>query len=377
MTLRLKLLALASIGVAACSDVDSELLAQNASFETERVAQFEEPWAMAFMPDGRLLVTEKAGRLKLLDVADGSVLEISGVPEVAYGGQGGFGDVVLHPDYADSGWVYLSYGEPGPDRTSGAAVARARLNLGAERGELTDFEVIWRQSPKVRGGGHYGHRIAFGDGYLWVSTGDRQQEEPAQDLQQTLGKILRLHDDGSVPNDNPFASQGGVAAEIWSLGHRNPLGLAFDLDGQLWDVEMGPRGGDELNRVERGANYGWPIVSNGTAYTGLPIPDHSTRPEFNTPAVYWVPSISPSSLIFYDGDQFPAWRGNAFIGGLSSNAIIRIEFDSDGSAREAERFAMGSRIRALAQGPDGAIWALQDGGRRGGDGYLLKLTPRN
>src|SRR5690606_29026992 len=206
------------------------------------------------------------------------------------------------------------------------AVARARLVLDGEP-RLEGLEVVWRQEPKVSGQGHYGHRIAFADGYLWISSGDRQKFDPAQDMQGNLGKIIRLHDDGSVPDDNPFAGQGGVTAQIWSLGHRNPLGLAFDGDGQLWNVEMGPRGGDELNRVQRGANYGWPEVSNGDHYSGENIPDHSPGDGFEPPVVFWNPSISPSSLMFYSGEEFPDWQGNAFIGGLSSQALLRVEFD--------------------------------------------------
>ena len=341
-------------------------------FNATAVAEFDEPWAMSFLPDGRLLVTEKAGALKIVSVDSGSFREIDGLPDasqIAYGGQGGFGDVVLHPDFADNQLVYFSFGETGEGRTSGAAVARARLVIDATGGRLDGFTVIWRQSPKVRGGGHYGQRIAFGDGHLWISAGERQQGQPAQDLGTTLGKILRLNEDGSVPSDNPFADRGGVSAQIWSLGHRNPLGLAFDGEGQLWNVEMGPRGGDELNRVERGANFGWPTVSNGTEYSGAPIPLHSTRPDFAAPAVYWVPSISPSSLMFYDGAEFPAWRGNAFIGGLSSQSLVRVEISGD-TAREAERFAMNARIRSVAEGPDGAIYVLEDGD----GGRLLRLT---
>ncbi|MBN1238410.1 MAG: PQQ-dependent sugar dehydrogenase [Gammaproteobacteria bacterium] len=360
--------------LAVSSGCDDAVLAQNSAFDATPVAQFDEPWAMAFLPDGRLLVTEMSGSLKLHSVEQGSAGEIRGVPAVSYGGQGGLGDVVLHPDFENNGLVYLSYAEAGDRGTSGAAVARARLVLDdAGGGELEDLEVIWRQVPKVDGQGHFGHRIAFGpDGYLWISSGERQKFDPAQDMQANLGKIVRLNDDGSVPDDNPFADRGGVTAEIWSLGHRNPLGLAFDRQGQLWDVEMGPSGGDELNRVERGANYGYPIVSNGDHYSGEPIPDHDTRPEFNEPAVFWNPVISPSSLEFYDGSEFPEWRGSAFIGGLSSQSLVRIEFDGD-TAREAERFAMGQRIRAVEQGPDGALWLLEDG-RRGGSGRLLKLT---
>lgn len=365
-----RFLLLAVAGFVACVACDSNVNAQNTAFSATEVADFEDPWALAFLPDGRLLVTEKAGELKLLDVDDGTLGEISGVPDVAYAGQGGFGDVVLHPDFADNSLVYLSYSEP-PGQ---AAVARAALRLDGAGGELQNLEVVWRQSEEIPRRGHFGQRIAFSGGYLWISSGDRQQGAPSQDMQENLGKIVRLNHDGTVPADNPFAEEGGVTAQIWSLGHRNPLGLAFDDSGQLWNAEMGPQGGDELNRVERGANYGWPIVSNGVNYGGGHIPDHDTRPEFNAPAVYWVPSISPSSLLFYDGDAFPAWKGNAFIGGLSSQSIRRIEFDASGRAEEAESFDMGVRVRGLAQGPDGAIWALE-GGSRGGNGRLYKLTP--
>jgi glucose/arabinose dehydrogenase len=238
-------------------------------------------------------------------------------------------------------------------------------------GALENLEVIWRQEPKVEGAGHYGHRIAFSsDGFLYISSGERQKFTPAQDMQQNLGKIVRLNDDGTVPADNPFADRGGVTAQIWSLGHRNPLGLAFDGQGRLWNVEMGPSGGDELNLVQRGANYGYPIVSNGDHYDGRNIPDHPTRPEFAAPAAFWNPVISPSSLLFYSGSEFPDWQGDAFIGGLSSTSIVRIEFGSGGTAREAARYRMSARIRALEQGPDGALWVLEDG--RGA--ALLKLT---
>ena len=369
MTQSTRMVAVSILGFAACVACDAELQAQNAAFTSTQVADFADPWALNFLPDGRLLVTEKAGELKIVNVNDGSMQDVSGVPEVAYGGQGGFGDIVLHPDFDDNDLVYMSYSEP-PGQ---AAVARARLVLNANGGELADLEVLWRQSMEIPGRGHFGQRIAFGDGYLWISSGDRQQGSPAQDMEQNLGKIVRLNEDGSVPSDNPFADRGGVTAQIWSAGHRNPLGLAFDASGQLWNVEMGPQGGDELNRVERGANYGWPTVSNGVNYGGGAIPDHVTRPDFNPPAEYWVPSISPSSLLFYDGDAFPQWKGSALIGGLSSQSIRRIEFDGD-NAEEAEFFDMGMRIRGLAQGPDGAIWALE-GGSRGANGRLFKLTP--
>ncbi len=341
-------------------------------FVATEITSFDQPWAMSFLPDGRLLVTEKAGRLYIVTQDGTKSKPLPGVPDVAYGGQGGLGDVVLHPDYASNGLVYISFAESGSGNARGAAVARGKLNVNDEGGgTLENLDIIWRQVPKVSGGGHYGHRIAFSaDGYLYISSGERQMFDPAQDMKQNLGKILRLHDDGAVPADNPFSDQGGVSAQIWSLGHRNPLGLAFDEHGRLWNVEMGPRGGDELNLVIRGANYGYPIVSNGDHYGGGEIPDHETRPEFAHPKVWWTPVISPGDLMFYSGDLFPEWKGSAFVAGLSAAALVRIGIEGD-TAFEAERFDMNQRIRAVRQGPNGAIWLLEDG--RGG--RLLKLTP--
>lgn len=341
-------------------------------FEAFAVAEFDEPWAMTFLPDNRLLVTEKAGRLLVVDQRGNKSDPITGLPEVAYGGQGGLGDVVLHPEFADNGVVYISYAEEGDDDTRGAAVARGVLTLTDSGGSIENLDVIWRQVPKVTGRGHFGHRIAFSpDGFLFISSGERQKFDPAQDMASNMGKIVRLLDDGSVPADNPFASEGGVAAEFWSIGHRNPLGLAFDSEGQLWNSEMGPRHGDELNYVVAGNNYGYPLVSNGDHYDGDQIPDHDTRPDLDPPAAYWVPAISPAGLIIYDGAMFPDWQGNAFLGGLSSQALVRVAIDGE-SAEEAERYAMAKRIREVEQGPDGAIWLLEDkaGGR------LLKLVPK-
>jgi glucose/arabinose dehydrogenase len=341
-------------------------------FASTEVARFDQPWAMTFLPDGRLLVTEKGGKLKLANVASRQVGEITGVPNVAYGGQGGLGDVVLHPQFASNRLVYLSYAEAGSSGTRGAVVARAQLQLAASGngGSLTNLQVLWRQAPKVSGDGHYSHRIAFdAAGRLWISSGDRQKLEPAQDLQSNLGKILRLNDDGSVPADNPFAAQGGEAAKVWSYGHRNVLGLAFDAQGRLWEHEMGPAGGDELNRVERGSNYGWPRVSNGNHYDGANIPDHAPGDGYNAPEVSWTQTIAPSGFVIYSGDMFPFFRGHGFIGGLASQALIRVEF-SGNDAREAQRYPMGQRIREVEQGPDGAIWLLEDGS----NARLLKLT---
>lgn len=344
-------------------------------FAITEVAEFDSPWAMTFLPDGRLLVTEMAGALRLHDLASNSTGTISGVPEVTHVTQGGLGDVVLHPQFDSNQLVYISYVERGDDGLGGV-VARARLALDDQGGgALEDIEVIWRQTPKKSGGGHFGYRIIFdSDGTLWISSSERQEFDPAQDMDSNLGKIVRLNDDGSVPTDNPFADDGDVAAQVWSLGHRNILGMAFDADGQLWAHEMGPRGGDELNRIEKGANYGYPIVSNGDHYDGTPIPNHDTRPEFNEPVITWTPVISPAGFVIYDGDLFPDWNGSGFIGGLSSMSLVRVEFDGE-SAHEAQRFDMQRRIREVEQGPDGAIWLLEDG-MRGGGGALLKLTPQ-
>jgi glucose/arabinose dehydrogenase len=360
------LMCLSTILVAACASADAPR-----PFDVAPVASFDEPWAVAFLPDGRMLVSEKAGRLLVVDRDGNKSAPIGGLPEVDYGGQGGLGDVALHPDFAANRLVYLSYAEAGDGGTRGAAVARGVLELHGNGGTLSDLEVIWRQVPKVSGRGHYGHRLLFDDdGHLFISSGDRQKFDPAQDMSGNLGKIVRLYDDGSVPEDNPFHGDGGVAAQVWSLGHRNPLGIAFDLDGQLWNVEMGPKGGDELNRVVRGENYGYPIVSNGDHYSGARIPDHDTRPEFAAPEAWWTPVISPGGFMVYDGGLFADWRGDGFIAGLSSRSLVRIEFDGE-TAREAERYDMGKRMRAVAQGPDGAIWMLED--QKGG--RLLRLTP--
>jgi len=356
-----------------------------APFDITEVTKFDEPWSMAFLPDGRMLVAEKKGQLQLVGQDGKSFGSVRGIPDVDYLGHGGLGDVVLHPEFEENGLVYLSYVEGAVGRTRGAAVARGVLTLTERRGTLSDLEVVWRQYPKMVGYGHYGHRIAFDDeGYLWISSGDRQKFTPSQDMQSNVGKIVRLHDDGSIPEDNPFVDyysedafvdDEGVYPEIWSLGHRNPLGMTFDLDGQLWVIEMGPRGGDELNLIVRGGNYGYPVVSNGQHYDGRDIPDHDTRPEFDKPVVWWTPVISPAHLIAYSGDAFPEWHGNLIAPGLSSRAIIRIEVNGD-TATEAERFPMGAPMRSVVQGPEGNLWVLEDDSREG-TGRLLKLTPRN
>ena len=239
--------------------------------------------------------------------------------------------------------------------------------------KLTGVERIWVQEPKVSGNGHFSHRIAFGqDGKLFITSGDRQKQTPAQDFEQALGKIIRLNEDGTVPADNPWQDNGELAKTFWSTGHRNMLGIAFDAEGRLWTHEMGPRHGDELNHVEPGKNHGWPVVSYGDNYSGVPIPDHDTRPEFEAPEAWWVPAISPAGLTIYSGDLFANWKGDALIGGLSSQALVHVEIDGT-TAREAERFSWGERVRETEQGPDGALWVLEDGS----GGRLLKLTPAN
>lgn len=363
--------------LAACADTsgaaDAASRTVEGAFVATEVAKFDEPWAMTFLPDGRLLVTERKGTLKVYR-SGSSASDIRGVPEVAYGGRGGLGDIVLHPKFAENRLVYLSYAEAGERGTRGGVVARATLNLDLQGGgELTDLRVIWRQVPKVDGAGHDLLRIIWGaDRHLWITSSVGQKFTPAQDMKSNLGKIVRLNEDGSPPTDNPFAKEGAVTAQIWSLGHRIILGIAFDGQGRLWSHEMGPRGGDELNLIRRGGNYGYPIVSNGDHYDGRPIPDHYTHPEFIAPRITWTPVIAPAGFIIYSGELFPEWRGNGLIGGLSSEALVRIEFDGT-NAREAQRFDMGERIREVEQGPDGAIWLLEDGAR----GRLLKLTPRS
>ena len=340
-------------------------------FVSTPVASFDSPWAMTFLPDGRALVTEKGGALRLVNVSTGQVGTVTGVPNVAVGGQGGLGDVIVHPQFASNRRIYLSYIERS-GAIYGAVVVHARLDLdSAGGGNLSQVTRIWEQVPKVSGQGHFSHRLAIDSARkLWITSGDRQKFDPAQDMGTNLGKLIRLNDDGSVPSDNPFFAQGGVAAQVWTLGHRNALGIAFDAEGRLWAHEMGPEGGDELNLILRGRNYGWPLVSNGSHYGGDPIPDHDTRPDLEAPKAWWTPVIAPSGMIIYSGNLFRTFEGNAFIGGLASQALVRVRFNGT-RASEFRRYPMGRRIREVEQGPDGAIWLLEDGG----GGRLLKLTP--
>lgn len=341
------------------------------SYRVEKVATFDEPWAMTELGDGRLLITERRGKLKLYDPSSSQSIDILGVPPVAYGGQGGLGDIALHPDYKNNHQIYLSYAEKG-NGGYGAVVVRGELNLQETNPQIRNIQRIWEQVPKVSGQGHYAHRMLFGkDGKLWISSGERQKFDPAQDMKSNLGKVIRLNDDGTVVADNPFTQQGEIAKQVWSLGHRNPLGIAFDHKDQLWVVEMGPKGGDELNLIHKGENYGYPIVSNGDHYSGKEIPDHVTRPEFKAPEISWTPVISPSNLVFYQKQLFPQWTNKALIGGLSSEAIIVVDTESK-PVREIQRLNMKQRIRDIYPAHDGSIWVLEDGKNAG----LLRLLPK-
>ncbi len=352
-------------------------------FTVTPVVDFDAPWAMTFLPDGRLLVTEKDGRLFLAQVgADrGSAVAlktpVAGVPAVDSAGQGGLMDVVLSPGFARDRLVYFSGVVTGAGG-KGVALWRARL-VEDPRGtpRLDGVTELFRARPFVEGNGHFSGRIAFAPdgGSLFFTNGERQKFTPAQDPQATLGKVLRLTPDGKPAPGNPLAAKG-FAPEIWSYGHRNLLGIAFDGAGNLWEQEMGPEGGDEVNLILPGRNYGYPKVSNGRNY-GSPtddLPDHAPGDGFEAPKVWWNPVISPGGLMIYSGSLFPQWRGDAFIGGLSSQALVRVHL-SGTTASKGDQWAMGARIREAEQGPDGAIWVLEDGGR-GSQGRLLKLTPR-
>ena len=343
-------------------------------FKVATVADFDAPWATTFLPDGRMLVTEKAGELLLFDPKNGTKIPVSGVPKVDSAGQGALMDVVLHPAFKDNGIVYLSWSEAG-DGGKGVALGSGRFVQASDgNATLQNFRTIFRGDPKVDGNGHYSGRIAFSpDGrYLFFTNGDRQKFTPAQDKQASLGKVLRLTPDGKAAAGNPVAAQGFLP-EVWSYGHRNLLGIAFDAQGRLWEQEMGPKGGDEVNLILPGRNYGWPNVSNGSHYDGRDIPDHAPGDGYEAPKVSWNPVISPGGLMIYSGDLFPQWKGDAFIGGLSSQSLVRVHLDGT-TATKGDQFPMGARIREVEQGPDGAIYVLEDGDD-GSQGRLLRLTP--
>jgi glucose/arabinose dehydrogenase len=364
------LVAVATALIASSASVaeDKMIDTKEGTLKVDTVAEgLEFPWGFAFLPDGRMLVTERPGRLRIVG-KDGTPSEpLDGVPKVFAEGQGGLLDVALDPKFAENGLVYLSYSEPGEGDTSGTAVARGKL--GADG--IENVEVIFRQKPKVDDDLHYGSRLAFSpDGKLFVTLGERFKFDPAQDLSTTLGKVVRMNPDGSVPDDNPFVGQDGKLPEIYSYGHRNPQGVAIHPEtGKLWENEFGPLGGDELNIIEPGKNYGWPVVSWGKHYNGKAIPEPTTHPEFADAIKHWTPVISPSGMTFYTGNAIPAWKGNLLISGLSSQGIVRLTLDGDKVTGE-ERIELGKRIRNVVQGPDGAAYALTDQKK----GKILRLT---
>jgi len=373
-------------------------------FTMTTVSTFELPWRLAFLPDGRMLVTEKVGPIWLVSPEGQKISALANTPAVYWQGQNGMHGVFLSPHYATDQMVYLTYVEPG-DYGGGLALARAKLDVSAISARLENFEVIWRQMPKGKGG-QEGAQVAFSpDGqYLFLSVGDRQRFSPAQEPDQPVGKILRLTLDGKPAPGNPDFGKTGAAtiplidppkdteagksakvvssytfpspnltpAETWATGVRTPYGMAFSPTGELWEFEHGPRGGDELNLIEKGKNYGWPLVSYGQNYDGVPIPSHDTRPEFAKPALYWVPVIAGGNLMFYNSTKtFPQWNGSGFISGLVTTSLNRIVFDGHGGAKAAERWNVGKRIRDVEQAPDGSLWMLEDAN----PGALIHVTP--
>ena len=375
-------------------------------FQLTKVAQFDLPWRIAFLPDGRMLITEKTGKL-FLATPSGDKLEVTGVPQVLYANQNGLLGVYLAPSYSSDGAIYLTYSEPGPvPGTSSLALARATLKIGTGTGTaaLEGLQVLWRDPIKGKGG-QVGAAVAFSPDqkFLFLTVGDRQRFTPAQDPNQPAGKILRLTLDGKPAPGNPMEGRTGARSvpvidpprdtqaaksapvvrthvfdgpnltpsETWTSGHRTPYGLAFAPDGRLWELEHGPRGGDELNLIEPGKNYGWPLVSYAVNYNGVPIASPDTRADLAKPVIYWTPIFAPGGLMFYSGAMFPAWKGSAFAAGLASRALHRIEVDG-ATAKPAEHWTVGFRVRDVAQAPDGALWLIEDDS----EGGLYRLTPK-
>ena len=351
---------------ALAQDVQSE----KARFRVVTVASgLDRPWALAFLPDGRLLVTEKPGRMRFV-ARDGTLSPpLAGVPAVAAQGQGGLLDVIVDREFATNRMITFCYAEPG---AGGAGTAVARARLGENR--LEDVTVIFRQQPKVAGGLHFGCRIVPArDGLLYVTLGERYNRDRAQDLAAHLGKVIRIRPDGTVPPDNPFVNRAGALPEIWSFGHRNPQGAALHPQtGKLWLHEHGARGGDEINIPEAGKNYGWPVITHGIDYSGAPIGIGKAAPGMEQPRYFWVPSIAPSGMAFYTGDAFPAWKGNLFVGALAGQRLVRLELDGD-SVKHEERLLgdLRERIRDVRAGPNGLIYLLTDNAH----GSVLRLEP--
>lgn len=342
---------------------------------TELASGFANPWGLAFLPDKRLLVTEKIeGKLLVVSLSGKTPLAVDGVPRVAGGDQGGLLDVALGPDYATRQLIYLSYYEP-RDGGNGLAVVRARLVDGASP-KLERPQVIFRMQPTLDSTKHAGGRLVFSpDGSLFITLGERsilQGRVQARDLSSDLGKIVRILPDGTIPKDNPFVARKGARPEIWTLGHRNVLGAALDSRNRLWVAEMGPRGGDELNLIQPGKDYGWPTIGYGEEYSGAPIHETTQASGLEQPIYYWDPVISPGALVIYSGELFPEWKGNFFIAGLSSQALVRLVLKADRVVGEERLLTSRSeRMRAVVQGPEGALYLLTDGS----NGKLLQLTP--
>ncbi|MEE4154742.1 MAG: PQQ-dependent sugar dehydrogenase [Erythrobacter sp.] len=334
----------------------------------EVAKDLKEPWAIAFLPDGRMLVTQRSGELVIVSQEGSTSAPLAGTPQVWHQGQGGLMDVALHPDFARNSMVYLTFAEAGANGTAGTALGRGRLMGNAIEG----FEVIWRQQ-KVEGPNHFGNRIAFGDdGTLFLALGERFKFTPAQNPSNTLGTVIRLNADGSIPSDNPLVGRAGADPAIWSWGHRNIEAAAIDRStGELWVAEMGPLGGDELNRIERGANYGWPVVSWGINYNYVDIPDPTEFPEYEDAVHRWSPVRSPSGMIVYDGTMFPEWRGDIVFGALSAGGIEKVDIEA-GEVRSTQFIPFNTRIREVAQGPNGAIYLLTN--TKEGPGALWKLV---
>ena len=366
--LSLPLLAIASCGSAQSGDsAPGEL-----PFKVEALTTLAAPWALKMEPGtSRVFVTEKFGTMEVIDLAGHVKGSVGGMPQVAPAGQGGLADLVFAPDYFASYGIYLSWAEEAKGGTRGV-VGRGTLDCPTvDNCQVKDLKVIWRQ-PAVSGPLQYALRMTFSpDGqYLFVASGDRVHTEMVQDMSNNLGKVVRLLPDGTPAPRNPFADKGSPANQIWTIGHRNPLGLKFDLNGQLWDLEHGPRGGDEINKLVAGDNYGWPVVSGGDNYNGVPIPRNETHPEFHAPAINWTPVIAPGDFIFYSGKLWPQWKGDAIVAGLKTMCLARIEFDGD-HATEVARYDMGHRMRDIAEASDGSLYAIEDGP----EGRLLHLTP--
>lgn len=368
-----------AVSVTACAadggkQTDKIYESEQATFQVKELASdLSMPWGLDFLPDGRMVVTEKTGQIRIYDPKQGLQPALEGLPEIAVYGQGGLLDVAVHPDYENNGWIYFSYSAEGEDKgTYGTEVARAKL----KNGKLQQLETVFVALPKVEGGAHFGSRLVFDkEGYLYITLGDRGQRDPAQDLSNHIGSVIRLHDDGSIPEDNPFVNTKNVKPEIYSYGHRNIQGATLDPEtNTLWTIEHGPQGGDELNKPQPGVNYGWPVITYGVNYgVGTKIGDGITEKEgMAQPLYYWVPSIAPSGLVFYTGDKFPQWRGDLIAGALKFQLLARMEMDGDKVTQEErllkEEFG---RIRAVEQGPDGFIYLLTDSPQ----GKLLRLEP--